>query len=68
MKKEGLTYEDVNVVEMPPAEMPAALAGDQIAGYVVAEPFGAIGVNIDKGHVLHIRMTFGLTPTAVYLY
>ena len=28
---------------MPPAEMPAALAGNRIAGYVVAEPFGASG-------------------------
>ena len=53
LKEEGLKKEDVNIVEMPPAEMPAALAGDQIAGYIVAEPFGAIGVNIDKGKVLH---------------
>ena len=53
LKKEGLTYEDVNVVEMSPAEMPAALAGDRIAGYVVAEPFGAQAVVLDKGHVLH---------------
>ena len=52
LKKEDITYEDVNVVEMPPAEMPAALAGNQIAGYVVAEPFGAIAVKLDKGHVL----------------
>jgi NitT/TauT family transport system substrate-binding protein len=53
LKKEGLTYDDVNVVEMSPAEMPAALAGDRIAGYVVAEPFGAQAVVLDKGHVLH---------------
>ena len=53
LKKEGLTYEDVNVVEMSPAEMPAALAGERIAGYVVAEPFGAQAVVLDKGHVLH---------------
>ena len=38
-----MSKQDVNIVEMPPAEMPAALAGNQIAGYVVAEPFGAIG-------------------------
>ncbi len=52
LKKEGLTYEDVNVVEMSPAEMPAALAGNRIAGYIVAEPFGAQAVALDKGHVL----------------
>jgi NitT/TauT family transport system substrate-binding protein len=53
LKKESLTYEDVNVVEMPPAEMPAALAGGRISGFVVAEPFGALAVKLDKGHVLH---------------
>jgi len=53
LKLEGLTFDDVNIVEMAPAEMPAALAGNQIAGYVVAEPFGALAVNMDKGHVLH---------------
>ena len=52
LKKDGLKYEDVNVVEMPPAEMPAALAGDRIAGYVVAEPFGAMAIALDKGKVL----------------
>ena len=42
LKKDGMTYEDVNVVEMAPAEMPAALSENRIAGYVVAEPFGAM--------------------------
>ncbi len=51
MKKDGLSYEDVNVVEMPPAEMPAALAESRIAGYVVAEPFGAQSVVLDTGKV-----------------
>lgn len=51
MKKDGLRYEDVNVVEMPPAEMPAALAENRIAGYVVAEPFGAISVALGHGKV-----------------
>lgn len=53
LEKDGLTYEDVNVVEMSPAEMPAALSEDRIAGYVVAEPFGAIAVAMDKGKVLY---------------
>ncbi|WP_153720951.1 ABC transporter substrate-binding protein [Sporosarcina cascadiensis] len=51
LKKDGLTYEDVNVVEMAPAEMPAALSEERIAGYVVAEPFGAQAVAMDKGKV-----------------
>lgn len=50
--QEGLQYDDVDMVEMPPAEMPAALAEDRIAGYVVAEPFGAFGVHLNVGKVL----------------
>ncbi|MGA9228361.1 MAG: ABC transporter substrate-binding protein [Mesobacillus sp.] len=52
LKQNGLKYEDVKAIEMPPAEMPAALSEGRIAGYVVAEPFGAISVSIDKGKVL----------------
>lgn len=52
MKQAGLSYDDANVVELGPAEMPAALAEGRIAGYVVAEPFGARSVVIDKGKVL----------------
>lgn len=53
LKKEGLSLEDVNVVEMAPPEMPAALAEQRIAGYVVAEPFGALAVENNMGKVLH---------------
>jgi len=53
LKKEEIQYEDVNVIELPPAEMPAALAEGRIAGYVVAEPFGAISVSLEKGKVLY---------------
>lgn len=52
LKQGGLDYEDVERVEMPPAEMPAALSEGRIAGYVVAEPFGALSVAMDKGKVL----------------
>ena len=52
LKEAGLSYDDVKVVELPPAEMPAALAEGRIAGYVVAEPFGAISVSLEKGKVL----------------
>ena len=52
MKQAGLSEKDVNVVEMAPAEMPAALAQKRIAGYAVAEPFGANSVVLGNGHVL----------------
>ncbi|WP_026297469.1 ABC transporter substrate-binding protein [Paenibacillus daejeonensis] len=52
LKREGLAYTDVNVVELPPPEMPVALAEGRIAGYVVAEPFGAASVVAGHGKVL----------------
>lgn len=48
----GLTIGDVNVTELAPTEMPSALASGQIDGYCVAEPFGAMGVNLGVGKVL----------------
>lgn len=53
LKKAGLEYSDVKPIELPPAEMPAALAEGRIAGYAVAEPFGALSVEMGKGKVLY---------------
>ncbi|PYZ91969.1 metal ABC transporter substrate-binding protein [Salipaludibacillus keqinensis] len=53
LQREGMAYEDVNVVEMPPPEMPAALSEGRISSYIVAEPFGALGVTLEAGHVLY---------------
>lgn len=53
LKKIGLEYEDVEAIEVPPAEMPAALSEGRVAGYVVAEPFGAISVALNNGKVLY---------------
>lgn len=52
LERAEMMYEDVEMVEMPPAEMPAALAEDRISGYVVAEPFGAFALHLDIGKVL----------------
>ena len=48
----GLSADDVTLVEMAPAEMPAGLQSGQIDGYCVAEPFGAKAVETGVGHVL----------------
>lgn len=58
LKEEGLAYDDVNLVEMPPPEMPAALAEGRISGYAVAEPFGALAVNLEVGKVLAFSEEF----------
>lgn len=53
LKNAGLSYNDLKVVELPPPEMPAALAEGRISGYVVAEPFGAKSVANGKGKALY---------------
>lgn len=54
MLKDGdMTYNDINVVEMTPPEMPSALAAGTISSYIVAEPFGALGVTLNQGKVLY---------------
>ncbi len=49
----GLTADDVEWIEMPPPDMPAALARGEIAGYIVAEPFGARSVTEGIGTDLY---------------
>ena len=39
LKDAGLSLSDLEIVELPPPEMPAALAEGRISGYLVAEPF-----------------------------
>ncbi|RRD30650.1 ABC transporter substrate-binding protein [Actinomyces bowdenii] len=43
--------QEVELVVMPPAEMVAALAGGSIAGFTVADPFGALAELQGVGHV-----------------
>ncbi|WP_269848486.1 ABC transporter substrate-binding protein [Methanosarcina horonobensis] len=52
LKENDLTVNDLNIVELPPPEMPAALSEGRISGYVVAEPFGAVAVASGNGKVL----------------
>jgi len=52
LKNNGLSYNDINVIELSPPEMPAALSEGRISGYSVAEPFGAVSVANGKGKVL----------------
>lgn len=51
--KAGLKYgEDFKTIEMLPPEMPAALAGGSIDGFIVAEPMGARAELLGVGKVL----------------
>src|SRR5262245_25773702 len=42
LKENGMTVADVELVEMAPPEMPAALYANQVEAYAVGEPFGAV--------------------------
>lgn len=52
LAEHGMSTADLTVVELSPPEMPAGLAQGQIAGYCVAEPFGAKAIALGKGHIL----------------
>ena len=53
LSENGMTIDDVKVVQLSPAEMPSSLASGSIDGYCVAEPFGAQAVVQEYGHVLY---------------
>lgn len=53
LARENVDISEVKIVELPPPEMPSALASGQVAGYCVAEPFGAKAVSMKLGHVLY---------------
>ena len=42
LKAQGMSVRDVELVEMAPPEMPAALYANQVDAYATGEPFGAV--------------------------
>src|SRR5215831_3818982 len=42
LKKESMTEKDIDVVEMAPPDMPAALYAKSVDAYATGEPFGAV--------------------------
>ena len=52
LKKEGLTLKDVEWIELPPPDMPAALARGDIKAFIVAEPFGSKAIQAGIGKKL----------------
>lgn len=41
LAKEGMSPKDIEIIEMPPPDMPAALYAKAVDGYCTGEPFGA---------------------------
>ena len=54
LKESGMTVRDVELVEMAPPEMPAALYANQIDAYATGEPFGAVAEVAGYGRVLYM--------------
>jgi len=42
LKKHGMTEKDIDVIEMAPPDMPAALYAKSVDAYATGEPFGAV--------------------------
>ena len=55
LAKEGMTLKDVNVVEMAPPDMPAALYAKAVDAYATGEPFGAVAQK--AGYARPLSMT-----------
>ena len=53
MKDEGLNPEDLRFVELPPPDMPGALASKAIDGYFIGEPHAARAELDGTGRILH---------------
>lgn len=53
LKENGMSIEDIEVIQLAPAEMASSLASGSIDGYCVAEPFGAQSVVKGYGHILY---------------
>ncbi len=55
LAKEGMSDKDVEIVEMPPPDMPAALYARAVDAYCTGEPYGAAAQR--AGYAVPLRMT-----------
>ncbi len=55
LKQEGMTPKDIELIEMPPPDMPAALYAKAVDAYCTGEPFGAAAQM--AGYATPLKMT-----------
>ena len=55
LARDGMTPKDVEIIEMPPPDMPAALYANAVDAYCTGEPFGAAAQS--AGYARPLRMT-----------
>jgi NitT/TauT family transport system substrate-binding protein len=63
LAEEGMTVEDVEVVEMAPPDMPAALYASAVDAYCTGEPFGAAAQQ--AGYAIPLSMTRDKWPNYI---
>ena len=63
LAKEGMTLKDVQVIEMAPPDMPAALYAKAVDAYATGEPFGAVAQK--AGYARPLSMTRDEWPTYI---
>jgi NitT/TauT family transport system substrate-binding protein len=63
LAKEGMTVKDVEVVEMAPPDMPAALYAKAVDAYATGEPFGAVAQR--AGYARPLSMTRDEWPSYI---
>jgi NitT/TauT family transport system substrate-binding protein len=63
LAKEGMTLSDVEVVEMAPSDMPAALYAKAVDAYATGEPFGAVAQK--AGYARPLSMTRDQWPNYI---
>jgi len=63
LAEEGMSDDDIKLVEMPPPDMPAALYANAVDAYCTGEPFGAAAER--AGYARPLRMTRDEWPTYI---
>jgi len=58
MKQHGMTTRDLDMIEMPPPDMPAALYTGAVDAYATGEPFGAVAQKAGYGRPLYMTRDY----------
>jgi NitT/TauT family transport system substrate-binding protein len=51
LESAGVAYSDLEVIVLPPPEMPVALSEGRVSGYIVVDPFAAISIVNGNGKI-----------------
>src|SRR4030095_6205903 len=63
LKKYGMTEKDIDIIEMAPPDMPAALYAKSVDAYATGEPFGAVAQR--AGYARPLYMTRNDRPNYI---